>query len=213
MPTAGLRRVTGLRREEVAVLGAVSADYYTRLEQGREEHPSAAVLDSLSAALLLDADARQHLYRLAGSAPAPTPATVEPIAPDLLALLCELESSPALILTDRLDVLARNPLAEMLHAGFASADNTARMVFADPTGRSFYQPWDDAATTAVATLQTAAGLDPGDERLCALVAELAGDIVFTKLWSRQIVRTKTAEVKHFQHPRRGHYDLHTGHST
>jgi len=53
MPTAGLRRVTGLRREEVAVLAAVSADYYTRLEQGREEHPSAAVLDSLSAALLL----------------------------------------------------------------------------------------------------------------------------------------------------------------
>jgi len=128
---------------------------------------------------------------------------VEPIAPDLLALLCELESSPALILTDRLDVLARNPLAEMLHAGFASADNTARMVFADPAGRSFYQQWDDAATTAVATLQTAAGLDPGDERLRALVPELAGDIIFTKLWSRQIVRTKTAEVKHFQHPEAG----------
>ena len=32
------RRVAGLRREEVAQLAAISTDYYTRLEQGRNPH-------------------------------------------------------------------------------------------------------------------------------------------------------------------------------
>ncbi len=54
--------MAGLRREEVAVLAGVDdADYYTRLEQGRERHPSAQVLDALSRALLLDVDAPDHL--------------------------------------------------------------------------------------------------------------------------------------------------------
>jgi len=49
----GDRRVAGLRREEVAVLAGVSIDYYTRLEQGRERHPSAQVLDAIGQALRL----------------------------------------------------------------------------------------------------------------------------------------------------------------
>ncbi|MGJ6966052.1 hypothetical protein ACSDR0_29500 [Streptosporangium sp. G11] len=37
---AGLRRTPGLRREEVAMPAAVSTDYYIRLKQGHERHPS-----------------------------------------------------------------------------------------------------------------------------------------------------------------------------
>src|SRR4030088_2362158 len=59
------RRVPGLRREEVAMLAGVSADYYVRLEQGRDQHPSAQVLDALARALQLDDDASAHLHRLA----------------------------------------------------------------------------------------------------------------------------------------------------
>ncbi|GAA4513016.1 hypothetical protein GCM10023191_079480 [Actinoallomurus oryzae] len=40
MASYGARRATGLRREEVAVLAGVNVDYHTRLEQGRERHPS-----------------------------------------------------------------------------------------------------------------------------------------------------------------------------
>ena len=61
----GRRRVAGLRREEVAVLAGVSADYYTRLEQGRERSPSASVLNAVARALDLGPDAREHLFRLA----------------------------------------------------------------------------------------------------------------------------------------------------
>uniref|UniRef100_UPI00117B4072 helix-turn-helix domain-containing protein n=1 Tax=Lentzea kentuckyensis TaxID=360086 RepID=UPI00117B4072 len=51
LPSHTQRKVKGLRREEVAVLAGVSADYYARLEQGRETNPSAQVLDALSRAL------------------------------------------------------------------------------------------------------------------------------------------------------------------
>ena len=41
LPNIGRRRVPGLRREELATLAGISADYYLRLEQGRETvtHP------------------------------------------------------------------------------------------------------------------------------------------------------------------------------
>ena len=65
LPPAPGRRVAGLRREEVAVLSGVSADYYARLEQGRERSPSAPVLDSICETLRMSADARNHAFRLA----------------------------------------------------------------------------------------------------------------------------------------------------
>jgi transcriptional regulator with XRE-family HTH domain len=43
-----------LRREELAMLAGISVDYYLRLEQGRDEHPSAQILDALARALRLD---------------------------------------------------------------------------------------------------------------------------------------------------------------
>jgi transcriptional regulator with XRE-family HTH domain len=61
----GRRRVPGLRREEVAMLAGVSSDYYVRLEQGRDQHPSPQVLDALARALQLDGDATAYLHRLA----------------------------------------------------------------------------------------------------------------------------------------------------
>ena len=65
LPRVGSRRATGLRREEVTVLAGVSADYYARLEQGRERAPSAQVMDAVCAALRLGIDSRNHAYRLA----------------------------------------------------------------------------------------------------------------------------------------------------
>src|SRR6185503_19780236 len=59
------RRVRGLRREEVAMLAGVSADYYVRLEQGRDQHPSPQVLDALAHALQLDDNATAHLHAVA----------------------------------------------------------------------------------------------------------------------------------------------------
>src|SRR3954463_14276396 len=88
LPATGQRRVPGLRREEVAMLAGVSADYYVRLEQGRERTPSAQVVGALSAALRLDEDGRGHLFRLAGLSPRLAPAAVpDRVDPSLLQLM------------------------------------------------------------------------------------------------------------------------------
>src|SRR5204863_587625 len=68
LPAGSMRRVPGLRREEVAQLAGVSLDYLARLEQGRATNPSTSVLASLARALRLSDDQRAHLFRLAGHA-------------------------------------------------------------------------------------------------------------------------------------------------
>src|SRR3954451_192573 len=69
LPAGGSRRVTGLRREEIALLAGVNTDYYVRLEQGRERNPSAQVVDALARGLALDEAAVPHAHRLARRAP------------------------------------------------------------------------------------------------------------------------------------------------
>ncbi|HEX9999276.1 MAG TPA: helix-turn-helix transcriptional regulator, partial [Actinoplanes sp.] len=61
----GVRRTPGLRREEVATLAGISADYYLRLEQGRDRNPSPQVLEALARVLRLDAEATGYLLKLA----------------------------------------------------------------------------------------------------------------------------------------------------
>jgi transcriptional regulator with XRE-family HTH domain len=68
LPTYGQRRVPGLRREEVASLAGVSADYYRRLERGQVSGVSDLVLEALASALQLDEAERTHLFDLARAA-------------------------------------------------------------------------------------------------------------------------------------------------
>ncbi|WP_456153894.1 helix-turn-helix transcriptional regulator [Saccharothrix syringae] len=193
LPPVGRRRVTGLRREEVAVLAGVNPDYYARLEQGRERNPSPQVLDALGRALNLDADARDHLHRLAGVTPAhrPAPAAVDPA---LRRLLDGYPTTPAFVLDHTSDLLASNALADALFSPFTAADNLARMVFADPAARAFYAHWDRVAEATAAHLREGFGHDPGSPRLRALVAELSGTSAeFAALWESHVVRGKTSE--------------------
>ncbi|TMU99782.1 helix-turn-helix transcriptional regulator [Streptomyces sp. DASNCL29] len=202
MASHGIRRVPGLRREEVAVLAGVNADYYTRLEQGRERHPSAQVLDALSRALRLDGDARDHLYRLGGTVPdGPAARVPDQVSPGLRQLMDGYPHTPAFVLDRTLDILATNALADALYSPFHPADNLARMAFADPAGRTFYQDWDRAAQATVANLRQAAGYEPDNPRLRGLVDALiedSGD--FARLWKSHTVRGKTQEAKRFLHP-------------
>lgn len=205
MASHGVRRVTGLRREEVAVLAGVNADYYTRLEQGRERHPSAQVLDALGRALRLDPDALAHLHRLAGREPSGQFAhTTDLVSPALRQLMDGYPGAPAFVINRTLDVLAANALAEALHSPFEPADNLARMTFLDPAGRQFHVRWSYTAQATVGHLRQAAGLDPGDPRLRELVRALTEHSVdFTRLWNTHAVRGKTQDAKHFLHPEVG----------
>jgi transcriptional regulator with XRE-family HTH domain len=66
LPTYGgdRRRVTGLRREEVALLAGISSEYYTRLERGNATGVSDSVIDAIAHALHLDDAEQTHLLDL-----------------------------------------------------------------------------------------------------------------------------------------------------
>lgn len=204
----GRRRVAGLRREEVAVLAGVSADYYTRLEQGRERAPSASVLDGIARALDLGPDAREHLFRLADVPVGHQAPLTERVDDDLRQLLAEWPHLPAVVINRRLDLLARNTIADALYSDFAETDNLARMTFLDPAGRTFFAAWDRAAESCVASLRLALGLHPDDRRTRTLAEELAkADDDFRRLWERHDVRGKTHEAKKYRHSAVGELTL------
>ncbi|KIH98045.1 XRE family transcriptional regulator [Streptomonospora alba] len=198
---SGTRRVAGLRREEVAVLAGVSADYYSRLEQGRERRPSASVLDAVARALDMEPDAREHLFRLAGVAPEHRPAPARPrVDAHLRMLLDSWPDTPAMIIDRRLDLLATNALADALYADFAEADNLVRMAFLDPAGEVFFADWQRTARACVANLRLALGHDPHDRRVQELVQEAdRGSPRFRDLWNEHDVRGKSQEAKTFRH--------------
>ncbi|MFD9566276.1 helix-turn-helix transcriptional regulator [Streptomyces sp. NPDC059994] len=205
----GQRRVAGLRREEVAVLAGMNADYYARLEQGRERRPSPQILDSLCRALHLDDDARDHLYRLAGSVPhGGGPQPREGASPVLRQLLDSLPDTPAFVIDPAMDLLAANSLAESLFSPFQRADNLARMTFCDPAARQFYVHWHRAAEATVAGLRQATGLTPHYPRLRAVVTAMtAASEEFTTLWRAQNVYGKTHSAKELVHPEVGALSL------
>ena len=59
------RRTVGLRREEVAEIAAISSNWCTRLEQGKEVAPSSAVLGRIADVLQMAPAERAYLFELA----------------------------------------------------------------------------------------------------------------------------------------------------
>jgi transcriptional regulator with XRE-family HTH domain len=116
----GVRRVPGLRREEVAQLANVGLTWYTWLEQGRQARPSASVLTAIADALRLDTHEREHLFALArdpeDQASGWEDHTGAPAlaGPGLDTLVQGFEPAPAYAISARFDVLACNRSARLL---------------------------------------------------------------------------------------------------
>ena len=147
----GLRRVAGLRREEVATLAGISSDYYLRLEQGRDRHPSAQVLESLARVLQLDETATEYLLSL--SRP-PTRATSRPRRERVqvgIAQLLEVIGLPAFVEGRYLDVLASNAMARALSPALRVGENRLRSVFLDTGERDLYPDWEHVIAAMVAS--------------------------------------------------------------
>lgn len=213
----GNRRVPGLRREEVAMLAGVSADYYTRLEKGNLAGASDSVLEAIAGALQLDEAERLHLFDLARAAnTSPSRAvarsTPQQVRPGIRLVLDGMTDIPAFVRNGRLDILAVNALGRALHSPiFASPvrpANFARFQFLDPAARDFYPAWGDATRTTVALLRTEAGRDPFNKSLTALIGELSTrSEEFRVLWAAHDVRLHRSGGKQFRHPDVGLLDL------
>ena len=126
VPAGERRRVSGLRREEVAILAGISNEYYLRLEQGKDTHPSDQILNALAAALQLDDEASAYLHRLAHPAPAARKrrARRQTDQGHLQQLLDSWPTTPAYALNATGHVTAANRLAVALSPHFAVGSNT-----------------------------------------------------------------------------------------
>ncbi|CAM5301759.1 helix-turn-helix domain-containing protein [Streptomyces aurantiogriseus] len=207
------RRVAGLRRDEVAVLAAISTDYYTRLEQGRMT-PSASVLSELVRVLHLSDDQRDRLFELAGrEAGGARRRAPQKAHPRLRTVLNELSVAPGVVLGRYLDILAWNPMAAALFStDFAKVAkqqrNYVRQLFTDPAMRTLYVDWEDSARNAVAVLRQQAASCPDDRRPTALVGELSvRDDQFRRWWGGRHVAPRTGGTKVFDHPVAGRLTL------
>ncbi|MFC1411531.1 helix-turn-helix transcriptional regulator [Streptacidiphilus sp. N1-12] len=207
----GRRRVPGLRRDELAMLAGISTEYYTRLEQGRDQNPSPQVLDAVARALRLDDDARTHLYQLAAPAPARrrAPRTPERVRPSLLQLIDSWQATPAYVQGPHLDILASNAIARALSPVYTPGTNLLRATFLDPAMHALMPDWETKVETLIAGLRSTVGPEVEDPRLMELVGELAvKSPAFTRIWSRHDVRPLAGGgTHHMHHPAVGDLEL------
>lgn len=191
------------------MLAGISPNYYLRLEQGRDQHPSAQVLDALAHALKLDASATAFLHSLTSEAPAPLRREDRNLPPaSIERLIGTWRNTPAVVHDRHLDILAANPIAIALSPGFRPGVNAVRALFLEPEFRDLYDDWEDAARTAVARLRTLVGRDVNESRFCELASELSTrSDDFRRMWARHDIQATGARAFTYNHPIVGPLEL------
>lgn len=215
LPRGRRRRTGGLRREEVAALCGMSADYYSRIEQRRGPNPSEQMLAAIARGLHLSLEERDHLFRLAGHA---TPRRVfrgDHINPGMMRIFDRLEDTPAQVMSHLGETLRQTRLAvalmgdESVHTGMARS--THYRWFTDPASRLIY-PEEDHPThdrLFTASLRDAYTRGGRGSRAAALVdALLAASPEFAGLWHEHPVLGPFCGTKRILHPRLGLLELH-----
>jgi hypothetical protein len=200
------RRVPGLRRQEVALLAAISTDYYARLERGRTKAPG-PVIGELARVLRLSGDQRSRLFELAGEdlSQRPYRRARQKVQPRLRRLLDDLGTTPSLVLGRRTDILAWNSMAAALVTDFGKIPERhrtyIRLLFTDPAMRRLYPDWENVARMTVAHLRAEAARSPGDPRMSSLVGELSTqDKEFRQWWAADLVAVGGTGTKRMNHP-------------
>ncbi|MFJ1747666.1 helix-turn-helix domain-containing protein [Streptomyces sp. NPDC088116] len=218
LPQGPRRRVPGLRREEVAQLAGLSADYYTELERGSAKNgvqPSAQTLAALARALRLNGDERDHLFHLAERLVPPSAhGPSAHVQPALLGLLDRLSNTPARVITDLHETLVENDLAlTLLGKSPAHRGPAASLVyrwFTDPQAREIYPPEDHPhhSRVFVADLQAAAARRGRDAEVTKMVAVLRRrSQEFAALWDTHDVAVRRTDHKRIVHPMLGVIEL------
>jgi transcriptional regulator with XRE-family HTH domain len=207
LPAGDRRRAAGLRRSEVAALAGISVEYLVRIEQGRDRHPSAAVINALADAFRLDAAEREHLRHVAkcssGTCGAAASSHRLDVRPSVRSLLAQLEPGIAFV-TNRLgDVLAYTSGFDLLArpAGLLDSPSPSltRFVFADERARRVFPEWDRVADERAFHLSLGAP-SRRSEQLIAELTAVAGPEFTDRVHSRRLPR---AGAQAWCHPAAG----------
>jgi len=207
LSVVGVRRTPGLRREEVATLAGISADYYLRLEQGRDRNPSPQVLAALARVFRLDPAATEYLLSFAAARPAPARRPRGEVPPSIRQLL-DVLGLPAFVESRMFDVLAANRLATALSPTIRPGLNRLRTMFLDEEERHRYPDWERDIGAMVAAFRASLGTDVADPRTARLVGELSlASEHFRQLWARHDVQPLAGAPARVSHPELGVLDL------
>ncbi|MEU4690467.1 helix-turn-helix transcriptional regulator [Actinoplanes sp. NPDC023714] len=213
LPRGSRRRAHGLRREEVAALSGMSADYYSRIEQLRGPMPSEQMLSALARALRLSPFERDHLFRLGGFAPPPREHD-NGVSPTLQRVFERLYDVPALVMTNMGEVLVQNPQAKALIGDYTRFSGLSRFLvyrwFTDPSARDLFPPEDHTKRGRVFTadLRVEYAADPGGQAGEIVTALLAASPEFAEIWRlHEVDVTHYRELKRYRHPTLGELEL------
>ncbi|OPF78217.1 DNA-binding protein [Streptomyces antioxidans] len=202
------RRTPGLRREEVAQLSTVGVTWYTWLEQARDIHVSAQVLDAIARALLLDRSERSHLFALAGTID-PTPASECTGVPQALQLMLErLEPFPACVQNSRFDLLAYNRSYRLLMCDLdqvAPEDrNCLWLAFTNDEWRSSLVDRDETIRIMAAKFRAVMAEHVAEPAWKAMVKRLEdASPEFREIWARHEVVRPGDKIKVYRQSRVG----------
>ncbi len=214
LPRGARRRTSGLRREEVAALGHLSTDYYSRIERGDGPQPSEAMIRSLAQGLHLSRAERDHVLRLAGYQQTTRGFDGDHISPGMFRILDRLADTPAEIVSDLGETLRQTPMGVALTGDLTGYSGPARSIvyrwFTDPATRRRYAAEDHPQLSRIFVsgareMATRGGPESRVAQLTELL--LAQSEEFAALWRRHEVGLRMPAVKHFHHPEVGILEL------
>ncbi|WP_183098732.1 helix-turn-helix transcriptional regulator [Nocardioides pelophilus] len=214
LPRGRRRRTKGLRREEVAVLCHMSADYYSRLEQERGPQPSEQMVAAIAQGLHLSLDERDHLFRLAGHRPPERGAGGDHVSPGMLRIFDRLSDTPAEIVTELGETLRQTPLGVALVGDSTHHVGPARSIgyrwFTQPEARDLHPPedHDHLSRMYVSGLRGVIAIRGPESKAAGLAADLLDrSAEFRALWKEHEVGITPQEIKRYRHPTVGLLEL------
>jgi transcriptional regulator with XRE-family HTH domain len=208
------RRAPGLRREEVAELCTMSADYFARLERGDGPQPSEQMLAAIARGLRLTPDERDHLFLLGGYRTARRELRAEHVSPGLMRVMDGLSGNAAQVMGPLGETLLQTPSAVALLGDQTAYAGDARSApyrwFTDPAERERYHPEDHDENGRINVALLRAAVTRGGPGSAA--AGLAGTLrrasdEFARLWERHEVGRRWSDVKRLVHPQVGRLDV------
>jgi transcriptional regulator with XRE-family HTH domain len=216
LPRGARRRTGGLRREEVAVLSGMSADYYSRLEQRRGPMPSEQMLAALARALKLSPSEREHLFALGGHAAPRRSLRDEQVSPAMRRIVERLAETPALVFSRFGEALLQTPGAVALFGDYTQFTGMDRYLvyrwFTSAAQRAIYPTEDHPVRGRVFTvdLRAAYTADPGGTAGEIVEALLAASPEFAGVWRlHEVDVTHHHELKRYRHPLIGELELYS----
>lgn len=210
LPRGARRRTGGLRREEVAVLADMSADYYGRIEQRRGPHPSEQMLASLARGLRLSVEERDHLFRLGGYAVPGRVRRLDHVDAGLMRIVDRLVDLPVMVVGGTGETLVQTPPCVALLGDETVHQGLRRSVvyrwWTDPSSRQIYPHDDHDGIGRVFTAELRAAFTRDGAN--SLAAETADALdrespEFRAVWAEHQVARPHSRHKRILHPEVG----------